>query len=79
MLIDAIAMVGTNPTTMFVLKKIYLAEVSQIKATVVIQSAVKSIKTPSVDHYKISKGNTGSGTEFDVNLSFKKYIIITAE
>ena len=47
LLVDTIAMVGTNPTTIFVLKRIELSEVSPIRATVVIQSALKSIKTPT--------------------------------
>ena len=47
LLVDSAAMVGTNPTTMFVLRKIQLSEVSPIKASVVIQSAIKNIRTPT--------------------------------
>ena len=47
LLADAIAMVGTNPATMLVIKKIEAREVSPIKASVVIQSAIKNIRTPT--------------------------------
>merc|ERR1712061_642982 len=47
LIIDTAAMVGTNPATMFVLKKIDASEIGAIKATVNIQSAMKSIRTPT--------------------------------
>ena len=47
LIIDAAAMVGTNPATMFALKKIQAAEMDMIKATASIQSALKSIRTPT--------------------------------
>merc|ERR1719412_1154652 len=40
-------MVGTNPATMFVVKKIEMREVSSMKASFAVQSAMKSIKTPT--------------------------------
>merc|ERR1712055_283359 len=43
LLMDTLAMVGTNPATMLVLNKIDAAEISFIKATATIQSAIKSI------------------------------------
>ena len=47
LLLDAVAMSGTNPATMFVLKKIDAGEMCFIKATATIQSAMKSIRTPT--------------------------------
>ena len=47
LLIDTLAMVGTNPATMLVLKKIDAAEICFIKATATIQTAMKSIRTPT--------------------------------
>merc|ERR1740124_594159 len=47
LLMDTFAMVGTNPATMLVLNKIDAAEISFIKATATIQSAMKSIQTPT--------------------------------
>jgi len=46
LLIDVIAMTGTNPSTMAVLKKIP-TEIDVVKACEVIQSAIKSITTPT--------------------------------
>ena len=47
LLMDTFAMVGTNPATVFVLQKIDAAEICFIKATATIQSAIKSIRTPT--------------------------------
>merc|ERR1719370_2239392 len=47
LIIDTAAMVGTNPATMFVFKKIDAAQMCFIKATATIQSAMKSIRTPT--------------------------------
>ena len=47
MLLDTIAMVGSNPTTMFVLKKIEAKEFHAAKSAMAIQSALRSIKTPT--------------------------------
>lgn len=47
LLLDAIAMVGSNPSTMFIIKKIEAGQILPIKASVVIQSALKSIRTPT--------------------------------
>lgn len=47
LLLDAVAMTGTNPATIFVMKKIDAAEICFIKATATIQSALKSIQTPT--------------------------------
>merc|ERR1740124_1485494 len=47
LLMDTFAMVGTNPATMLVLNKIDSAEICFIKATATIQSAMKSIQTPT--------------------------------
>ena len=47
LLLDAAAMTGTNPATIFVIKKIDAAEICFIKATGTLQSAMKSIRTPT--------------------------------
>ena len=47
LLMDTIAMVGTNPATMFVLKKVEMSEVVAFKSVFALQSAIKSIKTPT--------------------------------
>ena len=47
LLLDTAAMTGTNPTTMLVLEKITSAEVSTAQAVDIVQSAFKSIKTPT--------------------------------
>merc|ERR1719167_1491798 len=47
LIIDTAAMVGSNPATMFVFKKIDAAQMCFIKATATIQSAMKSIRTPT--------------------------------
>merc|ERR1719283_715945 len=47
LIIDTAAMVGTNPATLFVFKKIDAAQMCFIKATATIQSAMKSIRTPT--------------------------------
>merc|ERR1712060_402310 len=47
LIIDTATMVGTNPATMFVLKKIDAAQMDFIKATATVQSAMKSIRTPT--------------------------------
>ena len=47
LLLDTIAMVGSNPSTMFIIKKIEAGQILPIKASVVIQSALKSIRTPT--------------------------------
>jgi hypothetical protein len=45
LLLDTIAMVGSNPSTMFIIKKIEAGQILPIKASVVIQSALISIRT----------------------------------
>ena len=47
LIIDTSTMVGTNPAIMFVLKKLDAGEMDFIKATASIQSAMKSIRTPT--------------------------------
>merc|ERR1712020_107304 len=47
LLLDTIAMVGSNPSTMFIIKKIESGQIPSIKAAVVIQSALKAIRTPT--------------------------------
>ena len=47
LLMDTFAMVGTNPATVLVLQKIDDAEICFFKATATIQSAMKSIRTPT--------------------------------
>merc|ERR1719334_766806 len=47
LIIDTAAMVGTNPATMFVFKKIDAAQMCFIKATATVQSAMKSIRAPT--------------------------------
>ena len=47
LLIDTIAMVGTNPAALMALKKIDAAEICFIKAATTIQSAMKNIQTPT--------------------------------
>ena len=49
LLLDTIAMVGTNPSTMFVLKKADTNEVSAFKANMVLQAALNNIQTPTTE------------------------------
>merc|ERR1712126_771845 len=47
LIVDTAAMVGTNPAVVFVMKKLDAGEINFIKATATIQSAMKSIQTPT--------------------------------
>ena len=47
LLLDTIAMVGTNPSTIFTLDKINAGEIAITKATATIQSAMINVKTPT--------------------------------
>ena len=68
LIIDTAAMVGTNPAVMFVLKKLDAGEMDFIKATASIQSALKSIQTPTKELVKeiivmVKQWKNGSNTE----------------
>merc|ERR1719167_1638719 len=68
LIIDTAAMVGTNPAVMFVLKKLDAGEMDFIKATASIQSAIKSIQTPTKELVSeiivmIKQWKNGSNTE----------------
>jgi thioredoxin 1 len=76
LLMDTLAMVGTNPSTVLVLKKIDAAEISFIKATATIQSAMKSIRTPTKE--LLSKlVNTVKKWKNDQNMEKKKLLTPT--
>ena len=49
LLLDSMAMVGTNPATMFVLKKVDANEVSAYKSALALQQAIRSIQTPTTE------------------------------
>jgi len=52
LVLDTVAMVGTNPSTMLVLRKVDSGEISYLRATVTIQTAMKSIQTPTKELLK---------------------------